>query len=78
MEHEAVAPQLLAAWVLGYRKAAPLSPKDFAEIPTFIVLRRILLTAWVASHIEVPFARSLGAGFTLGTVALAQEFISNQ
>jgi Ser/Thr protein kinase RdoA (MazF antagonist) len=78
MEHEASVPELLAAWVAGYRKAAPLTAEDHAEIPTFLVLRRILLTAWIASHIEVPFARSLGAGFTAGTVALAREFISNQ
>jgi Ser/Thr protein kinase RdoA (MazF antagonist) len=77
MEHEPVVPELLAGWLKGYRRVAPLTAEDLAEIPTFIVLRRILLTAWVASHIEVPFARALGAGFTAGTVALAQKFISN-
>jgi Ser/Thr protein kinase RdoA (MazF antagonist) len=75
IEHEAMLPELLRAWVLGYRKAAPLSAQECAEIPTFVVLRRILLTAWLASHSEVPFARQMGAAYTAGTVRLAQEFL---
>lgn len=74
IEHEAMVPDLLRAWLAGYRKAAPLSAEESMEIPTFVVLRRILLTAWLASHAEVPFARQLGAAYTRGTVWLAQEF----
>jgi Ser/Thr protein kinase RdoA (MazF antagonist) len=74
IEHEAMVSDLLRAWVAGYRKAAPLSAEERAEIPTFVVLRRILLTAWLASHAEVPFARQLGTAYTDNTVALAQEF----
>ena len=74
IEHEAMVPDLLRAWVTGYRKAAPLSAEESAEIPTFVVLRRILLMAWLASHSEVPFARQMGAAYTKGTVMLAQEF----
>jgi len=75
IEHEAMVPELLRAWLLGYRKSAPLSAEDVAEIPTFVMLRRILLTAWLASHSEVPFARQMGAPYTAGTVMLAQEFL---
>jgi len=75
IEHEAVVPHLLRAWVAGYRKVAPLSEEERREIPTFVVLRRILLTAWLASHAEVPFARQVGAAYTAGTVALAQQFL---
>jgi Ser/Thr protein kinase RdoA (MazF antagonist) len=75
IEHETMVPELLRAWVLGYRKSAPLSTEEVAEIPTFVMLRRILLTAWLASHSEVPLARQMGAGYTAGTVLLAQEFL---
>jgi Ser/Thr protein kinase RdoA (MazF antagonist) len=75
IEHEAMVPELLRAWARGYRKASPLSAEEMAEIPTFVVLRRILLTAWLASHSEVPFARQMGAAYTAGTVMLAQEFL---
>jgi len=74
IEHEAMVSDLLRAWVLGYRKVAPLSAEERAEIPTFVVLRRILLTAWLASHSEVPFAQAMGAAYTEGTVRLAREF----
>jgi Ser/Thr protein kinase RdoA (MazF antagonist) len=74
IEHEAMVSDLLRAWVAGYRKVAPLSAEERAEIPTFVVLRRILLTAWLASHSEVPLAQQMGAAFTEGTVWLAREF----
>jgi Ser/Thr protein kinase RdoA (MazF antagonist) len=75
MEHEPGVPGLLQAWLTGYRKAAPLGRDEELEIPTFVALRRILLTAWLASHVEVPFARSFGAAYTQGTVSLAQQLL---
>jgi Ser/Thr protein kinase RdoA (MazF antagonist) len=75
IEHEAVVAELLRAWCSGYRKQLPLRAVDLAEIPTFVVLRRILLTAWLASHAEVPLARELGASYTQGTVELAQQLM---
>ena len=75
IEHEAVVAELLPAWCSGYRKQLPLRAVDVAEIPTFVVLRRILLTAWLASHAEVPLARELGASYTQGTVELAQQLM---
>jgi len=73
IEHEPIVPDLLHAWVTGYRSRAPLSGEELEEIPTFVVLRRILLMAWLASHAEIPFARRFGAAFTAGTVALADR-----
>ena len=75
IEHQPLVPELLRVWLVGYRRVAPLSAEDSAEIPTFVMLRRILLTAWLASHSEVPIARQLGAAYTAGTVSLAQEFL---
>ena len=74
IEHEPIVPQLLQAWIGGYRQVAPLSREECAEIPTFVILRRILLTAWLASHAEIPFARQFGPSYTAGTVALAESF----
>jgi Ser/Thr protein kinase RdoA (MazF antagonist) len=74
IEHEPHLPVLLQAWIAGYRRAAPLPAEDAAEIPTFVMLRRIMLTAWLASHAEVPFARAIGAAYTAGTVALARDY----
>jgi Ser/Thr protein kinase RdoA (MazF antagonist) len=78
IEHELIVGELVRAWVLGYRKVAPVSGEELAEIPSFVVLRRVLLTAWLASHSEVPFARRMGAAYTEGTVLLAQEYLGGR
>jgi Ser/Thr protein kinase RdoA (MazF antagonist) len=75
IECDPALPQLLQAWLRGYRQAGELSAADEAEIPTFVVLRRIMLTAWLASHAEVPFARDQGAGYTAGSVRLARDYL---
>lgn len=75
-EHTPQVPGLIECWKAGYRKVLPLAAADEAEIPTFIMLRRILLAAWVASHIEAEFPKSLGAGFTEGTLPLCEDYLS--
>lgn len=75
-EHDPVIPALQAAWVEGYRTVAPLSVEDEAMLPTFIMLRRLLLTAWVAGHSETPTAQEVGPGYTDGTVIMADRFLS--
>lgn len=75
IERDPHVPALLEAWILGYRRIAPLSPAEVEEIPTFIVLRRILLCAWLASHSEVALAGQLGAAYTAGSVAMAEELL---
>jgi Ser/Thr protein kinase RdoA (MazF antagonist) len=75
IEHEPVVPTLLRSWLAGYRRTLGLSDEAAADIPGFVILRRILLTAWLASHAEVPFAREFGADYTRGTVQLAQAWL---
>jgi Ser/Thr protein kinase RdoA (MazF antagonist) len=78
MEHRPELPALLAAWCSGYARVAPLSDATRAQMPTFVMLRRILLTAWLASHAEVPLARALGVSYTEGTVALGEACLRGE
>lgn len=66
---------LLGAWVAGYRTVAPLSAEDEAEIPTFLMLRRLAIVAWIGSHAETDLARELGPAFTGGSVRLARRYL---
>lgn len=75
IEHDPQVPALLEAWINGYRRITALAQAQVEEIPTFVVLRRILLCAWLASHSEVPLASQLGVGYTQGTVAMAEELL---
>ena len=75
IEHEPAVPDLLRSWLSGYCRQQPLSAQERAEIPTFVALRRILLSAWLASHAEIPFARQFGPAYTAGTVHIAQQLL---
>lgn len=76
IEHEPQVPELLASWLEGYRETRPLSGEDEAMMPIFVMLRRILLTAWIASHAETPTAEAMGVPYTHGTLDLAEAFLS--
>jgi Ser/Thr protein kinase RdoA (MazF antagonist) len=76
IEHRPDVPELVAAWLRGYRKVAQLSAADEAEIPTFIMLRRLLLVAWIGSHHETDLAQSMGAAYTTGSCDLAEAYLS--
>ncbi len=74
-EHEPQVPELIECWKAGYRRVLPLSRADEAEIPTFVMLRRLLLVAWIASHFEAEYPRSLGAGYTAGSLPLCEDYL---
>ncbi|MFN3614899.1 MAG: phosphotransferase enzyme family protein [Rubrimonas sp.] len=79
LEHEPFVPDLAAAWAEGYREVAPLTQAEEAAIPMFVALRRLLLTAWIASHPETPTAEAVGgAAYTQGTVAIADRYLSGR
>lgn len=78
IEDQPQVPALIEAWIRGYEKFAPLTRAAREEIPTFIMARRLLLTAWVGSHQESPYPRQLGEGFTVGTCRLAEKFLAQR
>jgi Ser/Thr protein kinase RdoA (MazF antagonist) len=69
-------PELTDAWVRGYRRIRALSVEEEAEIPTFVLMRRLLLVAWIGSHAGTELARSMGADYTAGSCALAEDFLT--
>ena len=76
-EHEPQVPDLIEAWKVGYRREADLSAACEAEIPTFIMLRRLLLVAWIGSHAETDLAKSMGLPYTNGSVELCETYLRN-
>ena len=75
-EHEPEVPRLLAAWVRGYRRVKELAAEDEREIWTFVMLRRMLLVAWIGSHSETDLARSMGEDYTASTVPLCEDYLT--
>ncbi len=76
IEHLPVVPALIDAWTRGYRRVAPISAEDEAEIPTFVMARRLIILAWIGSHIESPVAQDQGAEYTAATCDLAESYLS--
>jgi Ser/Thr protein kinase RdoA (MazF antagonist) len=77
MEDHPRVPELREAWLAGYRATAPLDRADERELETFVMLRRLLLVAWIGSHHTFATeAAELGGGFTVGTCALAERYLS--
>jgi Ser/Thr protein kinase RdoA (MazF antagonist) len=75
MEERPDLDRLLRAWVQGYRIEAPLSAEEEAEIPTFLMLRRLASVAWIGSHPQTDLARELGEPFIEGSVRLARKYV---
>jgi Ser/Thr protein kinase RdoA (MazF antagonist) len=74
-EHKPEVPELLSAWARGYRRIGTLSAEDETEIETFVMLRRLLLVAWIGSHSETDLAQSMGIDYTRGTVPLCERYL---
>ena len=76
IEDDPRVPELVDAWVDGYREVGELSAEEVAELPTFILLRRLLLVAWIGSHADTELAQSMGAEYTQGSCELAEQYLS--
>jgi Ser/Thr protein kinase RdoA (MazF antagonist) len=76
IEADPIVPQLADAWVAGYREIGPLPESDAAEIPTFIMLRRILLIAWISTHQHSPMSGETGIRYTQDSLGMAEDYLS--
>jgi Ser/Thr protein kinase RdoA (MazF antagonist) len=75
-EHDKKLPELLDAWKIGYRRIGKLSVADENEIPTFIMLRRLLLVAWIGTRSDTVLAQSMGVEYTEGSLELCERYLS--
>src|SRR6185437_75258 len=67
--------ELVTSWIAGYRELGPLDDQAEAIVPTMIMLRRLLVLAWIGSHAETPLAKDEGVAYTQGTCWLAERFL---
>lgn len=66
---------LTEAWKAGYRRHRDLSTAEETEIPTFVMMRRMHLLAWIGSHAETDLAKEQGPDFTRVSVELAEDYL---
>lgn len=75
MEERPEVPALVYAWLKGYRKVQEVSAEEEAEIQTFIMLRRMLIIAWMGSHHETDLAEELGKPYIDASIPLAEDYL---
>lgn len=75
IEHKEYVPDLVASWLQGYRKVRSISKEEESEIPTFIMLRRLLLLAWLGTRHDSDTAKEFGTEFTEKTAELAEKYL---
>ena len=74
-EHEAQAPEMIQRWIEGYRKIRQLSQEDEQAIQCLIMLRRILLLAWLGSHNNIDLASEVEGTFADQSLSLCERFV---
>lgn len=75
IEHKEIIPKLINAWLKGYKKVMPFTDTDFEEIDTFILMRRLQLMAWLASHKDSGPVAELSVGYLDGTLRLTERYV---
>jgi Ser/Thr protein kinase RdoA (MazF antagonist) len=69
--------EFIDQWCLGYQSVAPLDSETIDELMTFVMLRRLVLTAWFGTHSDIELAHEIGQTFATGTCELAEEFLAS-
>ena len=77
IEEDPRLPQWQAAWLRGYRSIAPLSAEDEDMLATFVMLRRLLLVAWMGSHSHSRECQVKGPGYTSASCVLAERYVAS-
>ncbi|MCG5432902.1 phosphotransferase [Mycobacterium sp. MYCO198283] len=78
IEDTPAAESMIAEWLHGYREVRRLPDEHLAMVPTFVMLRRLTLTAWVASHADADHALAVADGFAAGTAGLARRYLHDR
>lgn len=70
--------EIIHSWLDGYFEVAPLTEADLAEIPVFMLLRRLVIMGWAGSHPETDLAHEIGEKYTVDTVEFAKQYLANE
>ena len=76
-EATSAAHSTIEQWLRGYLSVGCLEAEAMREIPTFIMLRRLMVTAWIGSHPESEPARILGPHFAAETAVVADRYLND-
>lgn len=77
IEDDPAVPEWQDAWAAGYRTRRPLPAADEAMLPSFVLLRRMLLLAWMGTHSHSAESRAMSITYAAGSCTLAERYLSS-
>jgi Ser/Thr protein kinase RdoA (MazF antagonist) len=78
IEDTPAAERIIADWLRGYLQVRDLPEEHLEMIPTMVMLRRIMLSAWIGTHFDADAAIPLADTFAGGTVDLARRYLGDR
>jgi len=66
---------LKESWIKGYRTIRDLPQEHIDELDTFIMLRRLVLLAWIGSHMESTEPQALAPNFASVSAELGEKYL---
>lgn len=76
-EDDPAVPEWQDAWVTGYRSRRDLPAADEAMLPSFVLLRRLLLLAWMGTHSHSRESQAMSITYAEGSCALAERYLTS-
>jgi Ser/Thr protein kinase RdoA (MazF antagonist) len=77
IEHDPALPEWQDSWVAGYRSRRPLDAADEDMLASFVLLRRLLLLAWMGTHSHSKESRTKAITYAEGSCALAERYLGS-
>lgn len=77
IEDDPALPDWQAAWVEGYRTRRELPAADEEMLASFVLLRRLLLLAWMGSHSHSRESATKAISYAAGSCELAERYLSS-
>ena len=77
IEHDPALPEWQESWLEGYRARRPLTVADESMLASFVMLRRLLLLAWMGTHGHSLEAPTKLVTYAEGSCALADRYLSS-
>jgi Ser/Thr protein kinase RdoA (MazF antagonist) len=77
IEDDPALPQWLDSWITGYRTRRSIAAADVEMLPSFVLLRRLMLLAWMGTHSHSKESRTKAITYAQGSCTLAERYLSS-
>jgi Ser/Thr protein kinase RdoA (MazF antagonist) len=77
IEDDPALPDWQESWTAGYRSRRPLAAADEDMLASFVLLRRLLLLAWMGTHSHSKESRTKAITYAVGSCTLAERYLSS-